>query len=65
MSEWLIERIAETPQGLRVDFHNERTTQRVSGFFMKWSEPPHLGKPFTLAAQADAGRAGGTEPVVP
>ncbi len=67
MSDWLIERITETPHGLRVDFHNERTMQRVSGFFTKWSEPPHLGKPFTHAAQAQWGagqqdgvRAGGT-----
>lgn len=52
MSDWQIERITETPDGLRVDFHNERTTQRVSGFFHRWAEPPHLGVPFTFAAQA-------------
>lgn len=51
MSDWQIERLTETPQGLRVDFHNDRTSQRVSGFFTKWSEPPHLGKPFTHTAQ--------------
>lgn len=53
MSDWNIERITETPHGLRVDFHNGRTTQRVSGFFNRWAEPPHTGAPFTYAAQAD------------
>jgi hypothetical protein len=57
MSDWQIAGITETPEGLRVDFHNDRTTQRVSGFFAKWSEPPHLGAPFTFAAH-EAKRSG-------
>lgn len=56
MIDWQIERISETPEGLRVDFYNDRTMQRVSGFFTRWSEPPHMGLPFTHAAKERVAR---------
>lgn len=55
-ASWEIERIEETPQGLRVDFIRfpvgPGLEQRVSGFFTKWAEPPHHGAPFTMPRQA-------------